>query len=133
MGNSGIRTSSRINGRWVKGPGRELFAAVKAALGDLPVIAEDLGVITPEVEALRDEFGYPGMRILQMAFGRDPKAHSYRPHSYSQNCIVYTATHDHNTTVGWFTAEPGKETTQSKDEIEEERALRLDISWDGRP
>lgn len=110
-----------INGRWVKGPGAELFSAVKSALGDLAVIAEDLGVITPEVEVLRDTFGFPGMRILQMAFGRDPKAHTYRPHQYIHNCIVYTATHDHNTTVGWFTAEPGRETTQSKEEVEEER------------
>lgn len=122
-----------INGRWVKGPGGELFSAVKTSLRDLPVIAEDLGVITPEVEALRDEFGFPGMRILQMAFGRDPKAHGYRPHSYSQNCIVYTATHDHNTTVGWFTAEPGIATTQTKEEVEEERALVLEyLGTDGR-
>ncbi len=122
-----------INGRWVKGPGAELFSAVKTALGDLSVIAEDLGVITPEVEALRDEFGFPGMRILQMAFGKDPKAHSYRPHSYSQNSIVYTATHDHNTTVGWFTDEPGKATTQTREEIEEERALALKyLGTDGR-
>jgi len=121
------------NGRWVKGPGAELFSVVKTALGDLPVIAEDLGVITPEVEALRDTFGFPGMRILQMAFGCDPKAHTYRPHNYSQNCIVYTATHDHNTTVGWFTAEPGKETTQNKDEVEEERARALHyLGTDGR-
>jgi len=125
--------SYATNGRWVKGPGAELFAAVKAALGDLPVIAEDLGVITPEVETLRDTFGFPGMRILQMAFARDPKAHTYRPHNYIQNCIVYTATHDHNTTVGWFTAEPGKETTQSKVEIEEERAGVLKyLGTDGR-
>ena len=122
-----------INGRWVKGPGAELFSAVKTALGDLSVIAEDLGVITPEVEALRDEFGFPGMRILQMAFGRDPKAHSYRPHCYSQNCIVYTATHDHNTTVGWFSDEPGKATTQTREEIEEERANALKyLGTDGR-
>lgn len=127
-----------INGRWVKGPGAELFAAVKAALGDLPVIAEDLGVITPEVETLRDTFGFSGMRILQMAFGRDPKAHTYRPHHYTQNCIVYTATHDHNTTAGWFTAEPGKETTQCREEVEEERASVVkflgtdghEIHWD---
>jgi len=127
-----------VNGRWVKGPGAELFSVVKTALGDLPVIAEDLGVITPEVEVLRDIFGFPGMRILQMAFGRDPKAHTYRPHHYIQNCIVYTATHDHNTTVGWFTAEPGKETTQSKEEVKEERASVLnylgtdgcEIHWD---
>ena len=122
-----------MNGRWVKGPGGELFSALRTALGDLPVIAEDLGVITPEVETLRDEFGFPGMRILQMAFGRDPKAHSYRPHSFSQNCIVYTATHDHNTTVGWFTAEPGQATTQSREEVEEERALALKyLGTDGR-
>lgn len=129
--------SHAVNGRWVKGPGGDLFSAVKTALGDLPVIAEDLGVITPEVEALRDAFGFPGMRILQMAFALDPKAHTYRPHNYIQNCIVYTATHDHNTTVGWFTAEPGKETTQSQVEVEEERAAALkyletnghDIHW----
>lgn len=127
-----------INGRWVKGPGSELFAALKAALGELPVIAEDLGVITPEVETLRETCGFPGMRILQMAFGHDPKAHHYRPHNYTQNSIVYTATHDHNTTVGWYSAEPGQETTQSKTEIVEERAEVLrylgtdghEIHWD---
>ena len=106
----------------MKGQGAELFSVVKTALGDLPVIAEDLEVITPEVEVLRDTFECPGMRILQMAFARGPKAHTYRPHNYIQNCIVYTATHDYNTTVGWFTVEPGKETTQSRVEIEEERA-----------
>ncbi len=106
---------------------------MKTALGDLPVIAEDLGVITTEVEMLRDACGFPGMRILQMAFARDPKAHTYRPHNYIQNCIVYTATHDHNTTVGWFTAEPRKQTTQSKEEIEEERTGVLKyLGTDGR-
>ncbi len=127
-----------VNGRWVKGPGAGLFSALKSALGDLPVIAEDLGVITPEVEALRDEFALPGMKILQMAFGRDPKAHDYRPHHHSKHCAVYTATHDHNTTVGWFMAEAGKETTQSREEVEQERAFALkylgtegrEIQWD---
>ncbi|WNM62243.1 4-alpha-glucanotransferase [Candidatus Nitrospira neomarina] len=88
-----------IHGRWVKGPEGELFATVNAALGDLPMIAEDLDVITPEVEALRDTCGFFGMRILQMAFGNDPKAHHDRPHHYTRNSIVNTATHDHNTTV----------------------------------
>jgi 4-alpha-glucanotransferase len=111
-----------INGRWVKGPGADFFNAMQNALGELPVIAEDLGVITPEVDALRDQFGFPGMRVLQMAFGNDPKAPEYRPENHIQNCVVYTATHDHNTTVGWFTAEAGKETTQTKEEVEEERA-----------
>jgi 4-alpha-glucanotransferase len=127
-----------IRGRWVKGPGEDLFTALRRALGDLPVIAEDLGVITPEVEELRDQFGLPGMRILQMAFGGDPKARDYQPHNYVEDCVVYTATHDHNTTVGWFTNAPGAQTTQSREEVEQERALALayldsdghEIHWD---
>jgi 4-alpha-glucanotransferase len=125
-------------GRWVKAPGSALFRALKASLGDVPVIAEDLGVITPQVEALRDEFDFPGMKILQMAFGTDPKAMDYRPHNYPQHCVVYTASHDHNTTIGWFTAKPGTQTTQSLEEIRIERKSVLnylgtdgkEINWD---
>ncbi len=125
--------NTAINGRWVKGPGRAFFNALTKALGPLTIIAEDLGVITPEVEALRDEFAFPGMKILQMAFGQDPKAHDYRPHHHIKNCVVYTATHDHNTTVGWFTTAPGKETTQTKEEIKAERNLSLKyVNTDGR-
>jgi len=114
-----------INGRWVKGPGIGLFNAVRSVLGDVDMIAEDLGVITPEVDDLRDELGIPGMRILQMAFGSDPKASEYRPHNHIRNCVVYTATHDHNTTIGWLTSEPGSVTTQSAQEIQEERSYAL--------
>ena len=110
-----------VNGRWVRGPGDELFYAIRNALGDLNIIAEDLGVITEEVDALRERLGFPGMRVLQMAFGADPKAAEYRPHSYIHNCVAYTGTHDNDTTVGWFTAEPGTQTTQPREEIEEER------------
>ncbi|MCA9499959.1 MAG: 4-alpha-glucanotransferase [Nitrospira sp.] len=78
----------------------------------------DPGVISPEVEALCDTCGFSGMRILQMAFGNDQKAHHYRPHHFTQNSIVYTTIHDHNTTVGWSTAEPGKDTSQSHEEID---------------
>ncbi|MBN1191033.1 MAG: 4-alpha-glucanotransferase [Dehalococcoidales bacterium] len=125
-------------GKWEKGPGAELFKALQSSLGDIRVIAEDLGVITPEVEELREVFHFPGMRILQMAFGNDPKAGDYRPHNYTVNCVVYTASHDHNTTVGWFTAEPGTQSTQSAEEIESERKYCLDylgtdgkeINWD---
>jgi 4-alpha-glucanotransferase len=125
-------------GRWVRAPGAALFRTLKASLGDIPVIAEDLGVITPQVEALRDEFGFPGMKILQMAFGADPKALDYRPYNYNRHSVVYTASHDHNTTVGWFTAKPGTQTTQSPEEIEQERARVLnylgtdggEINWD---
>ncbi len=90
-----------INGRWVKGPGAALFQALEADLGRLPIIAEDLGVITPEVDALRHQFGFPGMKILQFAFGMEnnPK---YLPHNYERNSIVYPGTHDNNTVIGYF-------------------------------
>jgi 4-alpha-glucanotransferase len=89
------------NGRWVPTPGRELFAAVKAALGDPPIIAENLGVITPEVENLRAEFGFPGMRVLQFAFGGDA-TNVHLPHNHTRDSVVYTGTHDNDTTLGWF-------------------------------
>ncbi|MCL1995924.1 MAG: 4-alpha-glucanotransferase [Defluviitaleaceae bacterium] len=92
-----------IKGKWEKGIGKELFVALRETLGqDLPIIAEDLGVITPEVEALRDDLGLPGMKILQFAFGGDEK-NLYLPHSYPhKNCVVYTGTHDNDTTIGWY-------------------------------
>ncbi|MEO0802113.1 MAG: 4-alpha-glucanotransferase [Cyanobacteria bacterium J06642_2] len=90
-----------INGKWIPGPGDDLFEAVEKALGKLPVVAEDLGVITPEVEALRDRFEFPGMKILQFAFG-DSAGNPYLTHNYVRNCVVYTGTHDNDTTVGWF-------------------------------
>ena len=89
-------------GKWVKGPGREFFARLAEKLGDLPLIAEDLGVITPEVEDLRRSWNLPGMKILQFAFDGDP-GNGYLPHNYTDpNCLVYTGTHDNNTTNGWF-------------------------------
>ncbi len=90
-----------IHGRWVQAPGYELFRAIERALGKLAIIAEDLGIITPEVEALRDTFGFPGMRVLQFAFVADTKS-TYLPHNYIPNCVAYSGTHDNNTTVGWF-------------------------------
>ncbi|MEB3213509.1 MAG: 4-alpha-glucanotransferase [Leptolyngbyaceae bacterium] len=93
--------TTAMNGRWVDAPGDEFFEVVKQELGTLPIIAEDLGVITPDVEALRDKFGFPGMKILQFAFGSGP-GNPYLPFNYSRNCLVYTGTHDNNTTVGWF-------------------------------
>lgn len=90
-----------INGEWIKAPGDEFFETLRSRLGNLPVMAEDLGVITPEVEALRDRFQFPGMKILQFAFGEGPD-NPYLPHQYVQNCVVYTGTHDNNTTLGWW-------------------------------
>jgi 4-alpha-glucanotransferase len=126
----GDKTAER--GRWVNVPGRELFTSIKRALGDLPIIAEDLGVITPDVEALRDDFGLSGMRILQFAFGGDPKNIDL-PHNYVKNSVVYTGTHDNDTTVGWFTSVAGEGSTRSVEQIERERRFALDyLNTDGR-
>jgi 4-alpha-glucanotransferase len=97
--------ATAIRGRWLPGPGAALFHAVEAALGELPIIAEDLGVITPDVDALRHEFGLPGMRILQFAFGDDghrDNTNAYLPHNFATNTVVYTGTHDNDTTQGWW-------------------------------
>lgn len=93
--------TTALNGKWVKAPGKEFFQVLNQKLGKLPILAEDLGVITPEVEALRDEFQFPGMKILQFAFGSD-SGNSFLPFNYPRNCLVYTGTHDNDTTVGWF-------------------------------
>jgi len=90
-----------VNGKWVKAPGVALFSRLREALGELPFIAEDLGIITKEVEDLREQFGMPGMRILQFAFG-DRASHNYLPHWYVPNTVVYTGTHDNDTTRGWW-------------------------------
>jgi 4-alpha-glucanotransferase len=90
-----------VNGRWAPGPGAKLFQAVRRALGTLPILAEDLGVITPEVEELRDTFEFPGMKILQFAFGSGA-TNAYLPHNYHSNAVVYTGTHDNDTTLSWF-------------------------------
>jgi 4-alpha-glucanotransferase len=97
-----------IHGRWVPGPGAALFDAIAAALGPLPVIAEDLGVITPDVDALRRQFDFPGMRILHFAFGDKPQ-NPYLPHNYEPDTVVYPGTHDNNTTIGWWTEATPKE------------------------
>ncbi len=90
-----------VIGQWIKGPGLDFFHTMQEKMGDLPIIAEDLGVITPEVEAMRDEFDFPGMKILQFAFGGE-KNSSFLPHTFPRNCVVYTGTHDNETTVGWY-------------------------------
>ncbi len=89
-----------INGQWVKAPGKALLKAINGELGPIPLVAEDLGIITPEVEELRDEFHLPGMKILQFAFGGNSD-NPYLPDNYEKNCVVYTGTHDNDTTLGW--------------------------------
>ncbi len=117
-----------IAGRWVEGPGAALFHALQATLGDdLPIMAEDLGVITPEVVALRDQFDLPGMKVLQFAFGGECNS-TFLPHNFdTTNCVVYTGTHDNETTVGWY---------QSASDEERDYVRRYlardghDIAWD---
>ncbi len=97
----GADEETAVNGQWVKAPGQALFQRLKELLGDLPFVAEDLGLITPEVDALRERFGMPGMRILQFGFA-DRGGHLYLPHRYTPNTVAYTGTHDNNTTLGWW-------------------------------
>ena len=90
-----------MHGEWIKAPGSALFRKLRDELSGLSLIAEDLGLITPEVNSLREEFAMPGMRILQFGFS-DRAAHAYMPHRFVENTVVYTGTHDNNTTVGWW-------------------------------
>jgi len=97
-----------VEGQWIKGPGHDFFKVVKKELGDLPIIAEDLGLITKEVHQMRDAFDLPGMKILQFAFASDPDD-DFLPHNYSENCVAYTGTHDNNTSRGWYDSAPERE------------------------
>jgi len=113
-------------GRWVPGPGADFLFAMKHALGELPIIAEDLGVITPDVVALRDSFNLPGMKILQFSFAGSP-TDPFLPHNFTQNCVVYTGTQDNDTVRGWY----------ERVEEEERKFYRRylhrdgsDVSWD---
>ncbi len=113
-------------GKWAKAPGKKLFSTLEEKLGKLPLIAEDLGVITEEVTALREEAGFPGMRILQFAFGGE-KNTAYLPHSFEKNTVVYTGTHDNDTSRGWY---------ETASEAEKDHCRRYmnvsgqDIAWD---
>ncbi len=120
---AGAGTASE--GRYRPGPGAAFLRTVFRRLGPVQLIAEDLGVVTPEVKALRDRFGLPGLRVLQFAFGDDPEAPSYQPHNHPPASVVYTGTHDNDTTVGWF-SDPGSEaSTRTPEAIRRERAFAL--------
>ena len=102
------KEETAIIGKWLPAKGHELFRKLKEQLGTLEVIAEDLGIITPEVERLRDDFDLPGMKVLQFAFGSDA-SNANLPHNYSSNFLVYTGTHDNDTSLGWFNSIDKKE------------------------
>jgi len=90
-----------VNGRWVPGPGAEFFETIQQKLGPLPIVAENLGVITPDVTELMERFGFPGMAVLQFAFDDDATS-TFLPHNYTRNLVAYTGTHDNDTIVGWW-------------------------------
>lgn len=117
--------TTAVDGRWVPGPGRALFDAMTAALGPLPLVAEDLGLITPEVRALRDGLGYPGMAILQFAFGADAMAGDFTPHNLIANKVLYTGTHDNDTAIGWWTAGVGADSTRTEEMVAREKAYAM--------
>jgi 4-alpha-glucanotransferase len=132
---AGDKTAER--GQWVNVPGIDLFKTLLWVFGELPILAEDLGVITPDVEELRDFFGFPGMRILQFAWGGDTKNIDL-PHNYIPNSCVYTGTHDNDTTVGWFNSKAGKGSPRDAKQIKKEKDFCLkylrsdgtEIHWD---
>ena len=118
-----------VNGRWRAVPGAALFAAVRAELGPLPLIAEDLGLITPDVHELREELRLPGMRVLQFAFDQDP-GNPHLPENYPADSVAYTGTHDNATAMGWWSAAPAAERTEAArrftgDEAEHWQLIRL--------
>jgi 4-alpha-glucanotransferase len=125
------------DGQWVEVPGRALFNALKNSVGEVPIIAEDLGMLTPDVHALRDACGFPGMRVLQFAFNGDP-CDTHLPHNYIQHTVVYTGTHDNDTVVGWFESRPAAERAGPDELMGNERAYSLEylhstgeeIHWD---
>jgi len=119
-----------INGTWEKAPGTELFETIREQLGSLPILAEDLGVITPEVEHLRDYFAFPGMRILLFAFGGDAD-NIYLPHHYPKNSCVYTGTHDNDTCVGWWlkASKPERESLFNYFDCEPGKVHAENIHW----
>jgi len=97
-----------VNGEWVKGPGAGFFSILRDALGELPIVAEDLGHLTPDVEVLREQFEFPGMNILQFAFTGEAE-NPYLPHNVRRNSVIYTGTHDNDTTLGWYASREKEE------------------------
>jgi 4-alpha-glucanotransferase len=119
-------SANAINGRWVQAPGKELLETVRTVFGGLPIIAEDLGIITPEVDVLRRHFGLPGMSILHFAFAEGPE-NRYLPHNYEQNTAVYTGTHDNDTTWGWYRNASERERDHVRRYVSRDGS---DVAWD---
>jgi 4-alpha-glucanotransferase len=132
-----VGSDSAARGQWKPGPGDKMFQTLEGNIGPLPFIAEDLGMITDRVRELRDRLGFPGMRVLQFAFGDDSKTNEHRPYNYIPHCVAYTGTHDNDTTIGWFNSKiSGAGSTEKQSQEERARVLRYtgtdghEINWD---
>jgi 4-alpha-glucanotransferase len=123
------KEETAVNGHWVKGPGKTFFEKITKEIGNLPIIAEDLGVITPEVHKMRESLGYPGMKVIQFAFESDEK-NPYLPHNFKQtNIVIYTGTHDNNTTLGWFLSNRLPESARNRIHQYIDNVDETQISW----
>jgi len=123
------RSTTAKRGEWRPGPGADFLAAAQSQLGPLPVIAEDLGLITPDVLVLRDQFHFPGMSVLQFAFDGDPK-NPFLPQNYSTSMVVYTGTHDNNTARGWFESLPESERQLVRSYFEGSASDTKEVAWE---
>ena len=122
-------SDNAIDGSWEKGPGLDLFQTLKSKLGELNIIAEDLGFLTPSVKKLLEDTAYPGMKILQFAFDSREES-DYLPHNYSRNCVVYTGTHDNNTIKGWYKEISEVDKDMSIDYLNNKNTEEDEIHWD---
>jgi 4-alpha-glucanotransferase len=114
----------------VQAPADDFFSKLKQRFRSLPVVAEDLGVITPDVREVMEHFEFPGMKILLFAFGEDNPEHPYLPHTYEKNCVVYTGTHDNNTVQGWFKNEATSEDKKRLFRYLGKAVSKKDVHWE---
>ncbi len=121
--------STAVNGHWEKGVGIDLFVQIKKELGDLPIIAEDLGYVTDTVRQLLEDTGYPGMKVLQFAFD-SREAGCYMPYKYPTNCVVYTGTHDNDTILGWYEKISDEDRKIAQAYLNNADASREKLPWD---
>ncbi|MGI4803230.1 MAG: malto-oligosyltrehalose synthase, partial [Janthinobacterium lividum] len=119
-----------INGEWKAGPGSDFFKIIQKEFGKLPFVAEDLGEITPQVYALRDEFNLPGMKVLQFAFSDDIAQSIHIPHNYPQNCFAYTGTHDNNTSIGWYLKDADKQSIKNLKRYVNTKITSDNVNWE---
>lgn len=117
-----------VHGRWAPGPGSKFFQAVSDQLGPVPIVAEDLGLITPAVTELRDEWHFPGMRVMQFGYDDDEGGQFHRPHSYPEHCVAYTGTHDNDTLLGWYHSQQGGPAARRL--LDDLRSNGQDLHWD---